>query len=92
MHSCQHGVPATILISLTRLQVYTELQEAIAITQAALDDLQSTEALERSQDGTSELATDSARDSEDFPAHLQASYVSVVHLQSHPPAKCHVAI
>ena len=77
---CQHGAHSTILVSFTRLQVYIELQEAIALTQAALDDLQSTEAYERSQQGTTELAMLSPPASEASPAHLQASVVSVSHL------------
>lgn len=60
--------------------MYTELQEAIVITQAALDDLQSTEALERSQQGTKELATESAPAFEAVPPPLQATTVSGIHL------------
>lgn len=72
---CQHSAHATTLVSISSLQVYTELQEAIAVTQAALDNFQSTEALERGQQGTTELATDSAPLSEAFPAHLKVSAV-----------------
>lgn len=57
--------------------MYTELQEAIALTQAALDDLQSAEALEHSQQGTTDPATESAPASEPLPSPLTASPITV---------------
>lgn len=69
-----------MIASFTPLQVYTELEEAIAVTQAALDDLQSTEALERSQQGTTDLATESAPAFEASAFPLVANPITVNHI------------
>lgn len=60
------------------MQVYTELQDAIALIEEALKEIQSTEALERGRQGTAELATESVPASKDLPSLLQASVVHVL--------------
>ncbi|KAL3156172.1 hypothetical protein ABBQ32_012459 [Trebouxia sp. C0010 RCD-2024] len=45
-------------MTVSPLQVYKELQEAIALTEEALTDLQSTEALKRGRQDTTDLATE----------------------------------
>lgn len=83
--ACQHRARMTINRLIHTFQVYTELQEAITLTQAALDNLQSTEALKRSQQGTTDLATASAPASEPFFSPLVSSSITV----TPTPITCH---
>ena len=53
--------------------MYNELQEAIALTEEALTDLQSTEALKRGRQGTTDLATEPVPASEAAPLPGQAN-------------------
>lgn len=64
-------------MTVSPLQVYKELQEAIALTEEALTDLQSTEALKRGRQDTTDLATEPVPACEAISPLVQANTTNV---------------
>lgn len=74
---CRMALMCSLTVKVPCLQVYNELQEAIVLTEEAVTDLQSTEALKRGRQSTTDLATEPVLASEAVSVPVQANPTNV---------------